>query len=245
MHGKTVVFLHAFPFSGDMWEDQRRFLEEKEYIVYTPTYPGFGGFDDMGFRTICEYADWVREYLNHRGVEEATFVGLSMGGYVLLALMELYPRMVRGAVLSNTKSTADSPEARRRRYELVDRIEREKSIDFLIDDMLDKLFYRKEDHVISRARYIMSMASPEGVKSALLSMAARKDRTHVLQSDIPKLMIGSDKDVFSTPQDIKHMFENARNATLHMFEDVGHISNMEAPDLYNRVLYDWLSSLKI
>ena len=243
MQGRRVVFLHAFPFSGEMWEEQRRFLEGKDYTVYTPTYPGFGGFSDSGFRTICEYADWVREYLHHRGVEEATFVGLSMGGYVLLALMEMYPQMVRGAVLSNTKSTADTPEARRRRYELVDRIEREKSIDFLVDDMLDKLFYRKDEHIISRARYIMSMASPEGVKSALLSMAARRDRTHVLQSEIPKLIIGSDRDVFSTPQDIEHMFRNSRNATLHMFQDVGHISNMEAAGIYNRVIYDWLSSV--
>ncbi len=243
MQGRTVVFLHAFPFSGDMWEEQKRFLEGKEYTVYTPTYPGFGGFDDMGFRTICEYADWVKEYLDHRGVERATFVGLSMGGYVLLALMEMYPHMVRGAVLSNTKSTADTPEGRRRRYELVDRIEREGSIDFLIDDMLDKLFYRKEEHVISRARYIMSMASAEGVRSALLSMAARRDRTDVLQSDIPKLIIGSDRDEFSTPRDIEHMFRNSRNATLHMFEDVGHISNMEVPSDYNRVLYDWISGI--
>ncbi len=244
MQGKTVVFLHAFPLSGEMWEEQRKFLEEKDYTVYAPTYPGFGGFKDMGFRTICEYADWVREYLNHRGVSEATFVGLSMGGYVLLALMEMYPGMVRGAVLSNTKSTADTPEARKRRYELVDRLEKERSIDFLIDDMLDRLFYRKEEHIISRARYLMSLASIEGVKSALLSMAARKDRTPILQNDIPKLMIGSDRDVFSTPRDIEHMFENARNATLYMFEDVGHISSMEVPHMYNRVLYDWLTSIR-
>ncbi len=243
MQGRTIVFLHAFPFSGEMWDEQRKFLEDKGYSVLVPTYPGFGGYPDAGFRTICEYADWVKDFVEKRGVERAVFAGLSMGGYILLALMEMYPEMVEAAILSNTKSTADTPEARERRYALVDRIEREKSIDFLIDDMLERLFYRKEEHILCRARYIMSMASVEGVKSALLSMAARKDRTHVLSSDIPKLIIGSDKDAFSRLTEVEYMFQNSRNAKMHIFENVGHISNMEVPADYNRVLYDWLSSL--
>jgi pimeloyl-ACP methyl ester carboxylesterase len=57
----------------------------------------------------------VREVLKDAGEERVMMVGHSLGGYVTLAFVELFPDLLSGYVLFHSHPHADSPEAIARR----------------------------------------------------------------------------------------------------------------------------------
>ncbi len=234
MQGRCLLFLHAFPLCGRMWKAQVSYFQSKGYKVLSPSYPGFCGIPDEGFRNLYSYARYVM-----REVDRCILVGCSMGGYIALHVLEMYPEKVEAIVLSNTRSTPDTPEARRRRFEIVGKLEDENYRRSFLKDMVLRMFHN-EGYWLDEA-YAMSLeASKEGLKSALLSMANREDKTYLLRTDIPKLIIGSDKDNFVSLEEIRSMHEEAKNSSIYIFENVGHVPNMESAETFNRILHAWL-----
>ena len=57
-------------------------------------------------------ADDVADLIRVTAPEGADVVGLSMGGYVALALAERHPELLRSLVLANTRCRADTAEGR-------------------------------------------------------------------------------------------------------------------------------------
>src|SRR5258708_7175739 len=105
--GTPLVLLHAFPLSAAMWLAQRESLAGR-FRVITPDLRGFGGSvlgkDDPSIETM---ADDVAQMLRSKGLERAVIGGLSMGGYVAMALCRHHPEQVLGLVLADTKAGAD------------------------------------------------------------------------------------------------------------------------------------------
>src|SRR5690606_15302720 len=72
--------------------------------------------------SVTAMADAVATTLRSHGVERALVAGLSMGGYVALALSERHPDLVAGLGLVDTRSTADTDEARANRLRIADAV---------------------------------------------------------------------------------------------------------------------------
>src|SRR4051794_32214092 len=110
--GTPLVLLHAFPLSSAMWLAQRETLA-KRFRVITPDLRGFGG-SVLGEETpsIEVMAEDVAQMLRSKGLERAVIGGLSMGGYVAMALCRHHPERVLGLLLADTKAAADLEEAR-------------------------------------------------------------------------------------------------------------------------------------
>ena len=72
-------------------------LDESEYQSILVDLPGHGLSDSEFVLHSMEFmADEIMEVLNKTGIAEAFFVAHSMGGYVILALMQKYPDVVKG-----------------------------------------------------------------------------------------------------------------------------------------------------
>src|SRR3954454_13037762 len=96
-HGLPLVLLHAFPLSRTMWESQIAALfGECRCIV--PDLRGFGDSPQSGPFTIDRFADDVAALLDALQLDRAVVAGLSMGGYVALALWRRHPNLVRALV---------------------------------------------------------------------------------------------------------------------------------------------------
>ena len=127
-----IVFIHAFPLDGSMWADQ---LEQfgKRTKVLAPSLPGFGGAPPTGeVMTMSAAADQVARAMHEATMSRAVVCGLSMGGYVALALWRQYPELVDGFVFANTKANADDESAKERRRQLAARLRAEGS-GFLVE----------------------------------------------------------------------------------------------------------------
>ena len=111
--GALAVLIHGYPLDHTLWLDQLAGLAEIRRVVAIDL-PGYGMSERVtgAALTMDGLAEDVAGLIEALGYEQADVVGLSMGGYVALALWELYPAAIRSLVLANTKAGADSEEGR-------------------------------------------------------------------------------------------------------------------------------------
>src|SRR5689334_11095662 len=90
----TLVLLHAFPVSAEMWQPQFA-LADRGWRIIAPFFDGMGGGEapaDPAACTMDDYAGQVVDLLDGLHVEQAVVAGLSMGGYVAFAMFRYAAR---------------------------------------------------------------------------------------------------------------------------------------------------------
>jgi pimeloyl-ACP methyl ester carboxylesterase len=100
-----LVCLHGGAQTAYMWEELGAALSDR-YFVLAPDLPGHGDSDlDLSIAGTMagldrrRLADGVEEVLDHFGVDDAVFVGASLGGITSLTVASQSPTRVSGIVL--------------------------------------------------------------------------------------------------------------------------------------------------
>jgi 3-oxoadipate enol-lactonase len=244
--GLPVVLLHAFPLNRSMWEPQiAALLGECRCIA--PDLRGVGDSPRSGPYTMDRYADDVAALLDALQIERAVVAGLSMGGYVALALWRRHPKRIRALVLSDTRATADTAEAAQKRLDLIE-VARTHGVDAVVDKQLPGLIGKstrdKQPDLVERIRSIMVTSTVEGIVGALEAMRTRPDSTPLLAGiDVPTLVVVGDEDAITPAKDAQAMHEAIPNSRLEVIPEAGHLSNLERPAAFNTVLSDFVGSL--
>ena len=233
----TIVWIHGFPLSSQIFERQRA-IAGVEHVM--PDLPGFGNAPPPeGEPSMEGYARHVLAALDARGIDKAVFAGVSMGGYICFALLRIAPERVAGLILLDTRETADTEEARKGRFDSIAKVEKE-GITPIVESMLPKMVasdaYREE------VRAIMASSSPAGVMAALRAMADRPDSSGLLPGiTVPTLIVVGEKDAITPSADAERMAQAIPNATLVRVSDAAHLANLEKADDVNRAVRAWLA----
>jgi len=243
----AVVLLHAFPLNADMWDEQLDALSPR-WRVIAPDLPGFGRTDppaDPRSATIDHWADLVAGLIESLGVGPAVVGGLSMGGYVALALARRRPDLLAGLVLADTRAASDTPEVAERRtvqQRQVSDGQTAEVIESMLGTLLSEQTRAERTDVVERARALMTTTPPPGLVAALEAMKNRSDATSQLPSiDVPVLVIVGEHDVPSPPPVATAIAEAVSGSFLEVIPTAGHLSNLEAPEAFNRALETFLS----
>ncbi len=99
--GEPVVIVHGGDGEAVNWAPLMGPLQ-KEVRIYAVDRPGFGLSDAFDYRQVdlrAHAADFVTSLLDALGLDSATLVGGSMGGFFVLATALAHPERVRGLVL--------------------------------------------------------------------------------------------------------------------------------------------------
>ena len=246
--GAPVIFLHAFPLNRTTWTPQVAGLSDR-YRVITIDLRGHGESDAPMWRyTVDQFAEDINGLLEHLGIARATFVGLSMGGYILFALYRKYPALFQSLVLADTRATADTPEAKAARFSMA-QIAYRRGASSIADLMLPKLLsptsceHRADlrDHL----RTIITGNQVSGIVGDLMAMEERPDSTPLLRTlSIPALVIVGDEDLASPPEEVECMANQIPGSTFVRIPQAGHLSNMENPSAFNAALLSFLTSVE-
>lgn len=231
MSHAPIVLLHAFPLDHRMWDDVTADLAGT-HDVLAPELPVPAG-EPLPEPSLDAAADHVAALVRAHGPGPAVVVGLSMGGYVALALLERHPDLVAGLALVDTRSGADAPEAAARRLRVADEVEAAGSVDpvrGMVDVLLGETTRSARPAVLGRVAGWIGEQDPARVAWAQRAMAARPDRTDVLRAfDGPVTVVVGDEDAVTGVDAAEQMVAAAPRGLLVVVPRVGHLSAVEDP----------------
>jgi 3-oxoadipate enol-lactonase len=232
-----ILLLHAWPLDARMWEPQFNALLD-DVPVAAPDLPGFGGSEPAGaVMTMGAAAERMLSELDRAGIDRALVCGLSIGGYVAFELWRRARDRVLGFVLANTRAVADAPDAADKRRALAQRLRAEGNV--LADEPPPLLAEDAPSELVERVRSWIADQTPEAIAAAALGMAERPDSTPDLATiDVPTLVVTSVGDRLIPPEVSSEMADRIAGAKLDVLDRAGHLSNLEAPDGFNRLLVE-------
>jgi pimeloyl-ACP methyl ester carboxylesterase len=228
-----------------MWQPQLAGLSEAGYRVICPDLPGFGEtpLSSSPF-SMGAYADAVIALLDRLGVEKAVIGGMSMGGYVLLNLLERYPDRLLGAMFLLTRAAADDAAGKEKRTLLARQV-CEGNLTAVPDAFTQVLFApdtpRKNPELVARVRQWMETTSIEGITAGLLAMRDRDDSVEKLPNfTLPALVVSAEHDMAVPLEHSRLLAERLPDAVLKIIPGAGHMANLEQPELFNAALLEFL-----
>ncbi|WP_125774266.1 alpha/beta fold hydrolase [Antribacter gilvus] len=231
--GLPLVLLHAYPLDHRMWTECAQALPPGIRVLAVDL-PGQGHSDLAGRApTIEAAADAVHATLTAQGEGHAVMAGISLGGYVALALAERHPASVRGLGLVDTRSTADTEEARANRLRIADEAESTQAIDAVLGmpaKLLGETSLKNRRRLFPVLEAWIRAQSPAGIAWAQRAMAARPDRTEVLRGfTYPVAVVVGAEDSITPVPDAEHMAQAAPDSALSVVPETGHLSAVEDP----------------
>lgn len=238
-----VVWIHGFPLSSRVYRKQLG-IAGAEHVA--PDLAGFGAAPAPNREyAMNDYAKDVLRLLDGKGIDRAVFAGLSMGGYIVFAIARMARERMQGVILIDTRETADTPEAKKGRYETIEKVKRG-GVSVVVDAMLPKMLTPSATpEMVEEARSIMMSSSPAGVTHALRAMAERPDSSDVLrQIDAPALVIAGDADTITPPSDAERMARSLRDAAQVTIRGAAHLSNFEQPQQFNDAVAAFLRRVR-
>jgi pimeloyl-ACP methyl ester carboxylesterase len=231
-----LLLLHAFPLDASMWGPQLAALRG-EVAVVAPNFPGFGGTPLAGeVTTMDRGAERAAADVEAAGLDRIVVCGLSMGGYVAFAFWRRFRDRVAGLILAHTRAGPDDEAGRERRRALADRL-RSEGNGFLVDSPPPLLSAGAPSELWQHVKSNIAAQPAEAIAAASLGMAERPDSTPDLAGiDVPTLVITATDDALIPPEATSPMAEQISGARLDAIEGAGHLSNLEAPEAFNRLL---------
>ena len=244
--GNAIVLLHGFLENKTMWQDLVPDLSKK-YRIITIDLLGHGETECLGYvHSMEDNAEAVQSVLSKLRIRKAAFVGHSMGGYVALAFAELYPEKVRGLVLLNSTSKADTEERKTNRDRAIKAVKKDYAtfIRLSIANLFSLDNRERLNDEIEKVKTEALKTPLQGVVASLEGMKIRKDRETLLCSaTFPMLLILGKKDGVLNYEDNLKQIENT-TVKLVTFSD-GHMSHIENKDELKIVLLLFLKKFKI
>jgi 3-oxoadipate enol-lactonase len=251
--GRAVILMHAFPLSADQWLPQVHRVPPG-WRVIAPDVRGFRGigqaYQDVGLdsATMATHAADVLSLMNHLDLDRAVVGGLSMGGYITLAVAKVAARRLDGLVLADTKATADNEAGRAARDAMIALVT-EKGPEAVADAMLPKLLgattHREQPDLADAVRTLILRNTPGAIASAVRAMKLREDATAWLSTlTCPALVLCGAEDVLTPPSDSEALAAAIPGAELVVIPGAGHLSNLEAPMAFIETLAGFLGRIK-
>lgn len=240
-----IILIHGFPFDGSMWQAQVEGLTARGHKVHTPNLPGFGGTPawPKEHYSIEAFAEVIHQFIQTLG-DKPVLGGLSMGGYVVTALMREYPDSVRGIMLIDTRVDVDAPEIKQRRLASIDEVQTS-GPENLFQSMLARLVAPKASAELKeRVLGIMRRQPVEAIVGGQWAMSRRHDQTDLLpQLAVPALVVVGSEDATTPPAVAMRIHNKIPKSQLVQIAGAGHMAPMEQPHSMNVAIDTYLKTL--
>jgi pimeloyl-ACP methyl ester carboxylesterase len=226
----TIVFLHGTRLTGAQWAAQVAALSG-EFHCLTPDLPGHGRAAAVPF-TIDRAAMRIAELIEreaHGG--RAILVGLSLGGYVAMAVAARWPERVAGLVISGATAEPIGPRT-------------------VFYDGLGRIFSWVPDRILVTVnawffgwRYAPDIAAPivaggfffEGGAVAVRSLIGERFKPRLAAYPGPSLVLTGELDLFFRPGE-GSFARAARDSQRVLIRRGTHLANLDRPKAFSAAI---------
>ena len=251
--GTPLVFVHEFAGDAQSWQLQMRFFGRRyRAIAFNARgYPPSDVPDGVDAYSQQQAADDIKGLLDHLGIAKAHVCGLSMGGYATLHFGLSYPDRALSLVVAGAGYGSDDPDRHRRDSESVARrFETEgmaatgedysrgpTRVQFLEKDPAGWQEFHDRLCAGSAKGHALTM---RGVQMRRPTIYSLEERMATLQ--VPTLVVTGDED---EPCLLPGVFMKRTIPTsgLVVMPKSGHTINLEEPELFNRVVLDFITAV--
>ncbi len=243
--GPAVVLIHGWPLDRTIWAEVAPRLASAGFHVLCPDLPGFGGSGalDSGRWTVEGFAEELADFLDERTSGRVAVAGHSFGGYVALAVAEKMPGRLAALGLVASRTMADSDTARAGRQATIDKV-KAGGASALLPDLASKLLAPgAAEDLRTRAAALIGRTAPEAIVAGLAAMAARPDRTGILESfPRPLLVLHGSADQIIPVAEAAQPVRQAGPLDRVLLEGVGHMPMWEDPARTADAIAAWARS---
>ncbi|GAA2731072.1 alpha/beta fold hydrolase [Streptomyces nogalater] len=239
-----LVLVHGHPFDRTMWDPQLAEFSAGRRVI-APDLRGYGASPvTPGAVPLSRHAEDLAGLLDHLAVDSFALAGLSMGGQIVMECYDRFGDRIRGLVLADTFPAAETPEGRRGRNAMADRLLAEGMRGYA-DEVLEKMVAPYADpEVKAHVHRMMTAAPPQGAAAALRGRAERPDyRALLTRVAVPALVLVGADDTYTPVTDAEAMHAALPDSALHVIEGAAHLPNLERPEEFNRHLAAFLTRL--
>ncbi len=237
---ETLLFLHGEVFAGWMWDKQLKSFSDYHCIVVD--LPGHGKSSKIKSLTIENTAEMIIDLIqDHAHGKKAHLIGISMGAQIIVQILGAAPEVVDHAFISGTLVRTSPPTKNFSKHlnHLIEIYTPVKNNPLYIKSYMKsynipKNLYSKfkestynieQDTLDNIIRENMLFKMPEGLENA----------------HVPVLVMTGEKDYNIINESAKKLINVLPNSNRAYALKVGHIWNMENPELFNNVLKAWIN----
>ena len=233
----TLVIIHGF-LGGSKIFDKVIDELQKNHEILIVDLPGHGKSPlEKESYTVYDYAQAVADILAHEKISNATWLGHSMGGYIVLAALEKKMAKIDKAILVHSTDCADSADTMKKRDEQITSIQ-QNGVQSFVDNSIAKFFGTnalQED--IELARQIGYESTEEGLVAALQAMKQRPDQKKLLADISTPILIIEGKDDQVVPP-----IETENIAVQKLITNSGHLGMLEDEKAFLKAIKQFLGT---
>ncbi|WP_223032561.1 alpha/beta fold hydrolase [Hanstruepera marina] len=231
--GTPVVLLHGFLENSLMWKNIVPHVSKTNRVISIDLL-GHGQTGCIGYvHTMEDMAKMVDAVLIHLEIDNAIFIGHSMGGYVALAFAEMFSEKVLGLCLANSTSQEDSKERKINRGRAIRAVKQNYKafVSMAVTNLFaesNRKLYSKE---IKNTKNEALKTPLQGIIAALEGMKVRKNRELILKNaSFKKLLIIGHKDTVIQPYTLINEAKTTHTDLIEL--DGGHMNYIENERLF-------------
>lgn len=192
-----LVLLHGFLEDSEIWEPIAAELKIERQVICIDL-PGHGKSDGIAdIHSMKLMAEVVMHTLDKLAIHEFSIAGHSMGGYVSLEIIKIFPKIIRSVMLINSTPVEDSVEKQEIRDRSVELVGKNKSA--YVSMAISNLYSEKSKlKLASEIKDLKSRASKMQTKNIQAALIGMKIRTNYLEQlktfSRQKIMVGGRQD---------------------------------------------------
>lgn len=226
--GPTAILLHGWGGRIESMTPIIRCLGSSMRVVALDL-PGFGESPiPRGVWATPDYAAFVKDVLDHLGVDEAFFVGHSFGAKVSFYLASIYPDLVKKLVLVGSPGLRTAPSTKARVKRAAGRAARVVGKAGPPGRALKEAVYRR----IASTDY-----QEAGALRPILVAVVNEDFSELLKRiSSPTLLVWGSNDDAAPVSHGQAMEQLIPDAGLVVFEGAGHFAYLDEPDRFCRIV---------
>jgi len=243
--GDAIIFLHGIGSGSAGWGKQLDHFG-KRWRAIAWDAPGYGGSGDLTGECpgTAAYADALAGLLDALDIESAHIVGNSLGSLFAGAFAGRHRTRVRSLLLSDPAIGHGEAEPETRAKSLKMRL------DGVYNDGPAKMAEARApklvgpdtgEDVLEAVRATMRQVRPDGYAQAARTLSQGNIFADLDGCDAPALVVTGSEDTVTPPEGGRRIAEALVNGGFVLLEGLGHLPYVEAPELFNTVLADFLA----
>ena len=239
--GAPVVFSNSLGTDMRLWDPILPLLPEGLRIIrYDKRGHGLSSCPPAPYSMGSLVTD-VERLMDHLGVKDSVFVGLSIGGMTAQGLAVKRLDLVRALVLSNTAAKIGTPAMWDERIAAVEKDGIEALADAVMERWFSKDFRATPELELWRNMLVRGEDAGYAGCSAAISGTDFYSTTATLR--LPALGIAGSEDGSTPPDLVREMMDLIPGSKFHLIRRAGHLPCVEQPEEYAQVLTDFLKSV--